>query len=205
MPEDRGLRGDGRPKVRRFRTLLLSLGTRLRAFREAYDVTQGEVAQVIAGSVAAISQWESGIAVPEGHRRERLVALLDGRLWRKLRAAVVAGEGIPMPWDRAVRSYRRASRERRARGTVGLDVAAVLESLRSVDTLVGLRQRYQDDDRWPQGTIKGRSLPAEKGRDRRSIVDAAYGLRWVEITRSTQFDLGRTLVPQLPLAALGTE
>jgi hypothetical protein len=49
--------------------------------------------------------------VPEGIRRERLLELLEGRLWPELRAAAIAGDGLPEPWQRGARWYRRAARE----------------------------------------------------------------------------------------------
>ncbi len=56
LPEDRGLRGDGRPKVRRFRSLQLELGERLMAFRERYGVTQAEIARAVgAGNASTVS------------------------------------------------------------------------------------------------------------------------------------------------------
>ena len=50
LPEDRGRRGDARPKVHRFRSLLLELGRRLRMFRARYGLTQDEVARVVGAS-----------------------------------------------------------------------------------------------------------------------------------------------------------
>ena len=44
-----------------------------------------------------------GVNVPEWLRRERLIDPLEGRLWRELRAAATAGEGMPEPWVRAAR------------------------------------------------------------------------------------------------------
>ena len=144
LPEDRGLAGDGRPRVRRFRSLSAALGQRLRAFREWHALTQAEVAGVVgAGHKSAVSQWEAGRSVPDGLRRERLIELLEGRLWPQLRAAVVSEAGMPRRWAEAVRWYRRASRGRGARLGVGAAVAAVLRALRDVDAPAGLRERYR--------------------------------------------------------------
>ena len=118
VPDDRGLRGDGRPKARRFRSHWLELGERLREFRAryGYGVTQAEIAVVVGASNAStVAQWESGLSVPEGIRRERLVAVLDGRCWPELQAATIVSDGLPEAWDRAARWYRRASRERQPR------------------------------------------------------------------------------------------
>jgi transcriptional regulator with XRE-family HTH domain len=120
LPDDKGLRGDRRPRVHRFRSHWLELGQRLRAFRARYGVTQAEIAAVVgARDGSAVSQWETATAVPDGQRRERLLELLQGRSWPALRAAASAGEGLPASWARGVRWYRRASRERRARETGG--------------------------------------------------------------------------------------
>lgn len=106
LPEDKGLRGDGRPKARRFRTQQLELGQRLVAFRARDGLTQMEVARAIgAGTASTISLWESGMNVPDGMPRERLGGLLTGRCWPELRAAIidVTTDGLPGPWDRVAR------------------------------------------------------------------------------------------------------
>ena len=86
--------------------------------------------------------------VPDGRLRERLAELLDGRRWTDLREAALASEcaGLPGRWDRAVRWYRRASRERRPRETIGAVVAAILDELRGVATAGALRRRYRERD-----------------------------------------------------------
>ncbi|MDA8219891.1 MAG: helix-turn-helix transcriptional regulator [Dehalococcoidales bacterium] len=99
LPEDNGLQGDGRPKVRRFRSRLLDLGQRLRQFRREHGLTQTIIARVVGvGSDATVSQWETGNRVPNGLPRERLVELLEGRLWHVLREVVVEGQGLPGRW-----------------------------------------------------------------------------------------------------------
>jgi DNA-binding XRE family transcriptional regulator len=122
--------------VRRFRSRHLDLGERLAAFRARYGVTQAEVARAVgARDHTAISQWERGASVPGGMLRERRSDLLDGRRWPKLRAAMLGEDGdgtLPAAWDRAVRWYRRASRERHPRATVGAAVAAILDELRDI-------------------------------------------------------------------------
>jgi len=141
LPEDRGLKGDGGPEVRRFRSFLLALGPRLRAFRREHDLTQGEVAQALGlGDRTALTGWEKGTTVPDGVARERLVALLDGRLWPDVRRAMVVGEAMPQRWLRAVRWYRRTSRERCHREAEGVAIAARLAQLRDVSTIEDLRR-----------------------------------------------------------------
>ena len=49
-----------------------------------------------------------------------------------------------------------------------------------------------------------RSQWLELGRRLRDFR-ARFGLRWLEVMRGSRFDLGRSLVPQLPLALLGAE
>src|SRR5919202_6213228 len=85
LPHDLGQANDGRARVHRYRSLDLRLGRELLAFRARYGLTQDEVARVVGASSAAISEWEAGRKVPDGLRRERLRALLDGRLWPELR------------------------------------------------------------------------------------------------------------------------
>jgi transcriptional regulator with XRE-family HTH domain len=206
LPDNKGLRGDGWPRVHRFRSHWLELGQRLRAFRARYGVTQDEIAAVVgARDGSAVSQWETATAVPEGQRRERLLELLQGRGWPELRAAASAGEGLPASWDRGVRWYRRASRERRSRATWGLVIAAVLEQLRSEEVAEALRDRYREHDgNWVHGVATRCELSEEQGRDLRRMEDAAYGLRWVEIVRGWRCDLHASLVGQLPLGWLGS-
>jgi len=48
-------------------------------------------------------QWESRMNAPEGVRRERLVSLLDRRLWRELRAALIIVDGMLSRRNEAVR------------------------------------------------------------------------------------------------------
>jgi transcriptional regulator with XRE-family HTH domain len=204
LPDDQGRRGDGRSKVRRFRSHWLELGHRLREFRARYGVTQAEIAALVGASNAStVAQWESGVNVPEGIRRERLVELLDGRCWPELRAAAIADDGLPQTWDRAVRWYRRASRERGPRTSVGVVVAAILEELRAVTSEQDLRRRYcERDGEWVRGVAARQRLREEHQADLRRIEDAAFGLRWLELAHGRRFDLCRSLVPQLPLGLL---
>jgi transcriptional regulator with XRE-family HTH domain len=207
LPDDRGRSGDGRPKVRRFRSHWLELGRRLRDFRARYGVTQTEIARAIgAGDASTVAQWESGVNVPEGLRREHLIELLDGQRWPELRAAALAGDGLPAAWDRGARWYRRASRERRQRETVGAAVAAVLTYLRDVASPEALRQRYcGHDGEWVRGVAAGSELDEVQPLDLRRTEDAAYGLRWLEIEHDRQFDLRKSLVLQLSLGLLDEE
>jgi transcriptional regulator with XRE-family HTH domain len=205
LPNDTaGLQGDGRPKVRRFHSHFLDLEQQLRAFRTEHDLTQEEVARVVGASDRSpVAQWELGVTVPEGLRRERMQALLAGQLWPEVRAAMIEGAGMPQRWVRAAWWYRRASRERPRRDTVGVAVAAVLEHLRTVDALEGLCQRYcADDGSWVQ-TVAAQRLPeALEARDLRLAEDAAYGLRWLEIRYGLRLDLHRSLVRQVSLTLL---
>lgn len=180
LPEDTGLRGDGRPKVRRFRRYQVELGERLATFRERYGVTQAEVARAVgARDHSAVSQWEGGVNVPEGMLRERLAELLDGRLWPDLRTAMIPGDGLPEPWDRAVRWYRRASRERRPREAAGIVIATVLDELRGVEARDRLRMHYcKRDGEWVRGVAERCGLVDDGRADLRRFEDAAYGLRW---------------------------
>ena len=204
LPEDRGRRGDARPKIHRFRSQWVELGRRLRDFRARYGLTQTEVAAVVgAGDGSMVSQWESGATVPDGLRREQLTDLLAGRLWPALRAAALVGDGLPISWERGARWYRRASRERPARETLGGAVAAILDDLRVVDSPVPLRQHYGErDGEWARGVAARQGLSEEHKAGLRRIEDAAYGLRWLELVRRSRFDLSRPLVSQLPLALL---
>lgn len=206
MPEDKGLHGDGRPHVRRFRSYQLDLGQRLAAFRARYGITQAEVARAVGASGGpTVSLWESGGNVPNGMLRERLAELLDGRHWPELRAAMLTkpGEGLPSSWDRAVRWYRRASRERRPRGTAGAAVAAVLDELRGIATAGELLGHYrgQDGD-WARSIVDRHDRGGESPTDLRQAEDAACRLRWLELAHGHRFDLGSSLVPQLPSALL---
>jgi transcriptional regulator with XRE-family HTH domain len=197
-------RGDASSTYAQRRRFLLDLGPRLRAFREAHGLTQAEVARVVGASApSTVTQWEVGVNVPDGMRRERLRVLLDGHLWPELRTAMIAGEGLPGPWERAARWYRRASRERRARATVGRAVTTVLDGLRAVAATEGLRGRYLADDAGRARAAAATFLPEDvPGEALRLAEDAAYGLRWLELARGARFDLGRSLVRQLPLAWL---
>lgn len=194
LPEDTGLRGDGRPKVRRFRSYHLDLGERLAAFRARYGVTQAEIARAVgAGGGPTVSLWESGVNVPDGMLRERLAELLDGRRWPELRAAMLAdaGDGLPDSWDRAVRWYRRASRERHPRTTIGAAMAALLGELRGIQSPAALREHYGERDSDWAAVAVARCAAAEAQRaDLRRVEDTAYGLRWLELVHGQRLDLG---------------
>ena len=207
LPQDQGRRGDGRPKVHRFRSHWVELGRRLRDFRARHGVTQAEVARAVgAAGPSAVAQWERGTAVPEGIRRERLVELLDGRRWPALRAAAIAGggKGMPASWERAARWYRRASRARSARETVGVVLATILEGLRVVASAGTLRESYcaRDGD-WVRAMAEQCGLDVPRQPDLRRLEDAAYGLRWLELTHGLRLDPRRSLAPQAPSRLLG--
>ena len=179
LGDNRGRRGDGRPKAHRFRSHWLELGRRLRDFRGRYDVTQAEVAQAVgAAGPSTVAQWERGTNVPEGIRQERLVAMLEGRLWPELRATALAGEGLPASWERGVLWYRRASREQRTRETVGVVVAKILDEWRTVASLSALRAGYRaHDGEWVHTVAERCGLDAAHRADLRRLEDAVYGLR----------------------------
>jgi transcriptional regulator with XRE-family HTH domain len=182
----------------------LELGRRLRRFREAHALTQAEVAAAVGASdKSAVSQWEAGVTVPDGMRRERLVELLEGRLWPQLRTAVVDMPGMPPRWAEAVRRYRRASRGRGARLGVGTVLSAVLQVLREVDSPDGLRERYRaEPGEWASRLAPDCNAEALCAADRRCAEEAGFGLRWLELERGLRFDTGRSLVDQLPLTLL---
>ena len=102
-----------------------------------------DVCAVDAGEGTTVGQWENGVNVPDGVRRERVVELLPGKRWPALRAAVLAGEGLPLSLDRGVRWYRRTARERRPRESIG---PAVLDELQAVVFPEDLRHAYCEGD-----------------------------------------------------------
>ncbi|CCF84007.1 helix-turn-helix domain-containing protein [Nitrolancea hollandica] len=200
LPEDQGRRGGGRPKVHRFRNQLLDLGPQLRQFRLQHDLTQAEIAQVVgARGESTVCQWERGRNVPDGVRRERVMALLGGQLWPQLRAVLVAGKGMPRCWQRAVRWYRRISRDREQREQVGVVVARGVAQLRAVDDLEGLREQYRaDDGGWLRDIAGQLAAPPEPEIEVRRVELAVYGLRWLEIVHGFRFDLSQSLEQQGP-------
>jgi DNA-binding XRE family transcriptional regulator len=160
--------GDAASTAARRRRFLLDLGPRLRAFRAEHGLTQAEVARVVgAATPSTVTQWEVGVNVPDGMRRERAKALLAGELWPELRAAMIAGAGLPGSWARAARWYRRASRERQARATRGRAMAAVLDGLRGVEASEALRGRYLAGARRPARPRPVAGAPAPPGMGRR--------------------------------------
>ncbi len=105
-----------------------------------------------------------------------------------------------------MRWYRRASRERGPREGLGAVVAAVLDDLRAVGSPDGLRLRYvARDGEWAHALADGCGLDGACRAVLRRIEDAAYGLRWLEVTRGARFDLSRSMVPQLWLALLDAD
>jgi DNA-binding XRE family transcriptional regulator len=209
LPEDRGRRGDARPKVHRFRSYGVELGRRLRAFRKRYALTQAEAAVALgAGSKTTVTQWEIGARTPEGVLRERVEALVAGGRWPQLRAAVVAATGastgtggdMPRRWADTVRWYRRASRERSVRTALGPAIAAGVAALRGVHRPEDLRARYLGAaGPWGCGVLPDADPTSATPSALRRAEDAVYGLRWLELTAGLCFDLCRSLVPQLPL------
>jgi transcriptional regulator with XRE-family HTH domain len=182
----------------------LRLGQDLHAFRTRYGLTQSEVAKVVtAGGAPTISQWEEGQTVPDGIRRERLRELLAGQLWSELRASMIDGDGMPMRWNQGVRSYRRASRDRVLRQSIGVIVSALLDDLRTLDSGEALRLHYvEHDGNWAHQRADEREHDYEWRGDIRRLEDASYGLRWLEIARRIRFNLTASLVRQLPLCLL---
>ena len=153
-----------------------------------------------------MAQWESEVTVPDGIRRERLIELLKGRLWRELREVHVTGTGMPARWNDAARWYRRASRERQPREMIGAVVAAVLDDLRLASSTELLRARYcERDGEWAHRVAIQNGLGLERQTEVRRIEDGAYGLRWLELAHEVTFELTRSVVPQLPLRLLDIE
>ena len=157
-----------------------------------------------AAGPSAVAQWERGTNVPEGVRRERLVALLEGRLWPALRAAAIVSDGLPRSWERGARWFRRASREQPTRETVGVVEAAILAELRAITPPQGLRGRYcEHDGDWVR-TVDDRCGLGEQHRsDLRRLEDAAYGMRWLELAHDLRLDLRHSLASQVPSRPIG--
>jgi hypothetical protein len=196
--------------VHRFRSYGVELGRRLRAFHERHAVTQAEVAAAVgAGSKTTVTQWETGARTPEGVYRERVEALVAGRLWPDLRASVLAHPSsgtdgnMPARWAAAVRWYRRASRERTVRTALGPAIAAGLDALRTLEGPAALRARYLTvAGAWGSGLARDVIPAATDAADLRRAEDAAFGLRWLEVAGRLRLDLRRHLVPQLPLSLI---
>jgi len=128
LPDDKGRRGDARPKVRRFRSHWLELGQRLREFRAHSGIIQPEIAAA---------------------------AARDGRRRRGGHPGRVAGS----PSEQA------------------------------------LRQRYCEwDGEWAHGVAARQGFGESHQVDLRRVEDAAFGLRWLELTHGRRFDLCRSLV-----------
>src|SRR5262249_24967303 len=66
LPNNAGLAGDRRPRTHRYHSLGLALGPQLRAFREAHELSEAEVAHVLEASRPSISRWEAGGSAPDG-------------------------------------------------------------------------------------------------------------------------------------------
>jgi hypothetical protein len=78
-------------------------------------------------------------------------------------------------------------------------VAAVLDELRGTVARDALRGHYRERDGDCAATvIARRGLSEQQQRGARRAEDAAYGLRWLELAHGRRFDLGRSLVPQIP-------
>ena len=117
--------------------------------------------------------------------KRRLVELLEGKRWKLLREAVFEGDGIPQRWRQAVRWYRRASREVRHRRTVGEVILARLEETRGLTTMNELRHHYcERAGGWPANT----ATPMPMCATIRRSEDAAYGLRWIDISTGITLD-----------------
>lgn len=65
-----------------------------------------------------------------------------------------------------------------------------------------MRQRYCE---WVRGVAARRGFGESHQVDLRRVEDAAFGLRWLELTHGLRFDLCRSLVSQLPLRLLEGE
>jgi hypothetical protein len=116
---------------------------------------------------------------------------------------MIDGDGMPMRWNRGVRTYRRASRDRVLRQSLGVIVSALLDQLRTLDSGEALRLHYvEHDGNWAHQWADEREHDHESRGDIRRLEDASYGLRWLEIARRIQFNLTASLVKQLPLCLL---
>jgi hypothetical protein len=110
---------------------------------------------------------------------------------------------LPTRWARAVRWYRCASRECRPRSTLGVIVAELLDELRRVESVAGLRERYWNDDgSWIRGVAAALLSATLPGADLQRVEEVAYGLRWVEVTCGIEVDLSHSLIRQVPVALL---
>jgi hypothetical protein len=132
LPDDTGRRGDGRPKLHRFRSHWLELGRRLRAFRAQYGVTQAKVARA-PGRRRSLG----GGPVGARHRRARgraagAAGRAAGRAPLARTAGAIVSYDLPESWERGTRWYRRVSREQRARETAGVVVGTLLDERRAV-------------------------------------------------------------------------
>ncbi len=77
-------------------------------------------------------------------------------------------------------------------------MAAIFDKLRALGTPEALRRRYVErDGEWVHTITDQRGLGDPCRADLRRIEDAAYGLRWLEVTHGVRLDLRRSLVPQL--------
>jgi hypothetical protein len=135
-------------------------------------VTQAEIARTIgARDRSAVSQWESGVNVPDGMPWERLAALGEGRC-SPTRARDCRGRGTG----------------RHPRATVGATVATILNELWDIATKDALSRHYGErDGDWAPAVVARRGLGDE---------------RRLELAHGQPFDLGQSLVPQLPLTLL---
>ncbi len=93
---------------------------------------------------------------------------------------MVQGNGLPARWERAVRWYRRALRERQRRETEGVVVVAELKLLCSVLTVEALKKRYCERTKgWADELLAPPNPSRQSGR--RCAEDIAFGPRWLEI------------------------
>lgn len=75
----------------------------------------------------------------------------------------------------------------------------MLDGLRAGAATGSLRGRHREDDGGGARAAAAAFLPAGAlGEALRRAEDAAYGLRWLELTHGARFDLGRSLARQLP-------
>lgn len=91
------------------------------------------------------------------------------------------------------------------RETAGAAVATVLAELRAFGEPGALRRNYcERDSEWARGIAEAHTPNQGDLANLRRIEDAAYGLRWLELARERQIDLGHSLVSQIPLQQLDT-
>jgi hypothetical protein len=82
-------------------------------------------------------------------------------------------------------------------------VAAVLEALRDIDSLDGLRERYRTAaGEWASRLVPESAVGRLGASDRRRAEGAGFGLRWLELDQGLWCDATGSLVGQIPPSLL---